>query len=145
MPAVPPVIPVTAPVVAFTVAMVVAPLVHVPPTGALASVTELVGHSVRVPVTGEIAFTVAVTTLWQPVGKIYEMSAVPPAVPTGVITPLADPMFATLVLPLAHVPPTVALARVVVLLAQREAAPVMIPGSGFIDTIAVVKQPPGRV
>ena len=62
IPEVPPVTPVTAPEVAFTVATEVVPLVHAPPAGALDSVTLDDGHTVNVPVTGEMAFTFTVVT-----------------------------------------------------------------------------------
>ena len=65
--------------------------------------------------------------------------------PAGVTTPDEEPMLATLVLPLTHVPPVVASASVVVALAQTVVVPVMIAGNGLMEITAVVKQPPGRV
>ena len=73
------------------------------------------------------------------------MGADPPAVPTGVTTPDEEPMLATLVLPLTHVPPVVASARVVVAFAQTVVVPVITEGNGLMEITAVVKQPPGRV
>lgn len=59
--------------------------------------------------------------------------------------PDVEPIFATLVLPLCHVPPLVALASVVVALAQTVVEPVIMDGNGFMVIMAVTKQPPGRV
>jgi hypothetical protein len=86
--------------------------------------------------------TFTVVTLWQPVLKIYEIGADPPETPAGVTMPLDEPIFATLVLPLTHVPPLVTQLNVVVPLAHIVVVPVIKDGNGFTVTIAVTKQPP---
>jgi hypothetical protein len=45
-------------------------LVHVPDAGAEDNVVLLPVHTVRIPVTGDIGFTVTVVVRWQPVGNV---------------------------------------------------------------------------
>ena len=70
------------------------------------------------------------------------MLAVPALTP--VTNPVLEPIVAMPVLPLLHVPPVVALARVDVVPAHIAVAPVIAAGSGFTVIIVVVIQPVGR-
>jgi hypothetical protein len=98
-----------------------------------------------VPDTGEIALTLTVVSLWQPVLNTYEMGDEPLPTPTAVTIPLVEPTVATLVFPLTHVPPAVTQLRVVVAFAQKVVVPVINVGNGFTVTVVVAKQPPGNV
>ena len=69
------------------------------------------------------------------------MIAVPPDIP--VTTPVAEPAVA-LVLPLLHVPPTVASIKVTVDPAHIADTPVIAEGTGFTVMVVEVVQPVGN-
>ena len=69
----------------------------------------------------------------------------PPGPGLPVSNPVAEPMVATDVLLLLHVPPVVASINVVVAPAQIVVAPVIAPGSGFTVIVVVVGQPTTEV
>jgi hypothetical protein len=56
-------------------------------------------------------------------------------------TPLSEPIVATAVLLLLHVPPVVVLLNVVVLPTHTAVMPVIAPGSGLTVIMVEVKQP----
>jgi len=59
----------------------------------------------------------------------------------AVTSPDEDPTVATAGLALLHVPPVVVVVSVVVCPAQSRNTPLIPPGNGLIDTIAMVLQP----
>ena len=63
---------------------------------------------------------------------------------TPVTVPEVEPIVATPVVPLVHVPPPVPV-KVVVALWQTDSVPVIAPGLGFIKTLVVAKHPVGRI
>jgi hypothetical protein len=67
------------------------------------------------------------------------MTDVPAATP--VTTPDAEPMVATLVVPLVQVPPDVALVNVLVLPTHTDSEPLIAPGNALTVTILVAAQP----
>jgi hypothetical protein len=98
--------PVTIPLVASTVAIDILLLLQVPVEVASLSVIVDPGHTDEAPVIAAgRGFTVAMAVATQPVGKVYDMVAVPSVRP--VTTPLPEPMAATEPLSLDHVPPPV--------------------------------------
>lgn len=136
----PAVTPVTTPLLLPIVATPVAPLVHTPPLVPSVSVVVAPAHNVVVPViaTG-LAFIVVVTIVKQPVGKVYDITAVPAATP--VTTPVEMPTVATPVLPLVHMPPPVVLVSVVAPPTQARAVPLIEAGLPLIVAIVVARQP----
>src|SRR5437763_776971 len=117
MTAVPASTPVTTPLDDPIVATAVVLLIHVPP--AIASV-KLVVDPVQTSSEPAIAagngFTVKTAVALQPVESVYAIVDVPASKP--VATPLDDPIVATVVVPLVHVPPAVASVKLVVNPAQ---------------------------
>lgn len=85
-------------------------LLHVPPGVVLLSVVVL--QNEVTPVIGASGFTVSVTDATHPVITVYCIVVVP--FDTPVTNPVTGSMVATVVLLLLHVPPVVALDRVVV-------------------------------
>lgn len=69
--------------------------------------------------------------------------AVPGATPVTI--PDADPTVAIAVLPLVHVPPTIASVRLVVVPIQRLVDPLILTGAGLTVMVIVVSQPVGKV
>ena len=63
---------------------------------------------------------------------------------TPVSTPVSDPIVATAVLELIHVPPLVASLSVVVAPIQAVVVPVIDDGGGFMVNTVVAKQPVGN-
>jgi len=61
---------------------------------------------------------------------------------TPLTTPVVEPMVATEVLVLLHVPPDVPSVNVVVLPAQTEVVPEIVAGTAFTVTTAIARQPP---
>jgi hypothetical protein len=131
----PPTIPVEEPTVALAVVL----LVHVPPVVELKSVVVPPAHTLSVPpIAAGRGFTVIDVVLWQPVGRLYVIVAVP--VVTPVTVPVADPT-ATLLLPL-HVPPGVLFVKVTCDPTHTLVLPPAIPaGKGFTVNVAVLKHP----
>jgi hypothetical protein len=122
----------TAAVVAVVVPMwatVVSLLVHVPPPVVQLRVVAPPAHRVSVPAIAEGGvLTVTIAVLRQPVGAVYDTTAVPAVTP--VIIPAAEST-ATLVERELHVPPDVALLSVVVPPMQTDSVPVIVGGSEF--------------
>jgi hypothetical protein len=139
MVAVPVVIPLTTPLV-LTVATLVLALLHTCPDVVEESVVLLPAQTVCVPV---IAAGVLVTdvakVLWQPVESVYDMVVRPPM--TALLIPVAEPIVATAVLLLAHVPPAGVAEYVVVAPEHTEAEPLIAEGVVFTVTTLVAKQP----
>lgn len=128
--------PVPAPIVATEVAL----LLHVPPVLVLLSVVVAVAHTCVAPVIAAgVAFTVASAVRIQPPGNMYVIIALPAVTP--VTTPKLASTVAIDVLPLVHVPPVVALARVVVNPSHTCKPPVITAGSGFTVATSVRIQP----
>ena len=82
-------------------------------------------------------FTVAVTE--QPAALIYVIVAAPGEMP--LTTPVPEPIVAMAGLLLLHVPPVVALLRVVVKPGQTLVVPVIAVGNGFTVNVTVFRQP----
>ena len=100
---VPPLTPVTIPDEDPTIATPVAPLVHVPPVGVPDNDDELLpAHIIEVPVREGDALTVTVTPTGVP-HPVVKLIIVVPA-DTPVTTPVEEPIVATAVLLLVHVP-----------------------------------------
>jgi hypothetical protein len=91
------------------------------------------------PIASGKGLTVTVVVVIQPVVRVYVIVAVPGVMP--VTTLLTEPIVATAVLPLVHVPPVVALASVVVSPTHTAVPPVIAAGSGLIVTIFEIMQP----
>lgn len=134
------------PVLEPILATLVVPEDHVPPVGALVSVGDekpgVPKHNVSVPDIGDIGSTFTVVILRQPVGSVYVISVLPLAVVTGATMPEDEPIVATVVVPLAQVPPATVLLSVMLLLAHTLGPPVMAPGKLLTVTTAVALQPP---
>ncbi len=121
-------------------------LLHVPPVVVLVSVVPVPIHVVSVPpIAAGSAFTVttvvAVPAQPNPLVTVYVITVVPADTP--VTTPVA-PTVATPALLLLHVPPVVALARVVVPFEHIVVPPVIAAtvGSGFtVITLVAVAVP----
>lgn len=121
--------PVTTPVV-LTVASPVLLLLHVPPPGVEANVVARPAHTLGVPVMVEgVATTVNTAVVEQPVPNVYVIVALPVA--PAVTTPVAEPMPATEVALLVHVPPGVASVNPVELPEQSVSEPAMAAGKGL--------------
>ena len=100
-------------------------------------------HTFVVPViTAGKGLTVTVVVTKHPVGKVYDITEVPPDTP--VTTPTAL-IVATAGVALLHVPPAVASARVVVEAWHTVVVPVITAGNGLTVTVVVTKQPVGKV
>jgi hypothetical protein len=135
-------IPVTTPVTELAEMIEVLPLDHVPPVVALESVTELPLAKISTPLIDDTPLnTLKVVVREQPVESVYIILVVPRS--CVVATP-DDAIVATDVLELDHVPPAVALAKVIVLPRHMLfAANVMDAGSGFAVITLVTKHPVG--
>jgi hypothetical protein len=135
--AVPAETPVTIPVVAPTVALAL-PVLQVPPPASF-RVVVVPGHTTSDPVIAPgSGFTVTTAVIEHPVGAVYVIVVVPAS------TPVAMPLgltVATLPVLLAHVPPAVASASVVVRPAHTVIVPVMVAGNGLTVITVVVMQP----
>lgn len=92
-------------------------------------------------ITAGEAFTVATVLTVQPLGKVYTIVVVP--APSALKAPVVEPIVATAVVLLVHVPPVVALVKVVVTPSHTciGEPPLMAAGRLFTDTIRVVVQP----
>lgn len=71
------------------------------------------------------------------------MAVVPVVRP--VIAPVADPIVATEVVALAHVPPVVASVSVMLAPTHKADGPLIAAGNGFTVTVVFLKHPPGAV
>jgi hypothetical protein len=113
-------------------------LVHMPPPASV-SVTVVPTQRVLGPDMADgadITFIVDVVT--QPAGVVYVITLLPG--PIAVTRPDPDPMVATAVLLLVHVPPLVALVSVVVDPEHSEVSP-PIANSGLTVTVCVTRHP----
>jgi hypothetical protein len=143
MVAVPDEIPLTIPVLP-TVAIAVLLLLHVPPVVVLAKVVEAPAHAPAFPVIAlGKTFTVTIFVTLHPVVSIYVIVAVPATRPFT--TPVDEPIVATVVLLLDHIPPSVVLLKLVVSPIQTLAVPDIAEGCGFTVTTVFLKQPVGNV
>jgi hypothetical protein len=121
--------------VAPTVALVLL-LLQVPPAVADDSEVVLPAHSVDVPVIeAGTALTDISLLVLQPVPSVYTIVAVPVVIP--VTFPVAASI-AAVVARLLHAPPVVADSSVVELPSQTWAAPVIVAGAVFTDTVCVL-------
>ena len=117
-------------------------LLHAPPAVTSDKLTVEPTHTVVEPfITPGIAFTVTFNIVKQPVGRVYEIIAVPAAKP--VTSPEAS-TFACRLLP-PQVPPVAVSPRLNVDPAHIGALPVMPAGKLLIVRTAVVRQPLGNV
>ena len=127
----------------FTVAIDVLLLLQLPPGVASASVVVYPLHILGVPVIAESAFTVIGNVDPQPVGRVYVIITVPAAPP--VTTPVDDPMDATDVELLPHVPPPGEQLNVADKLPHMVLGPLMAPGCGLTVIVDVAIQPDDNV
>lgn len=119
-------------------------LLHAPNGVGLLNVVVCPTHTVGVPVIGEgIGFTDNTVVLIQPAADVYVIIEVPGPTPTA--TPVVEPIVATDVVPLLHVPPTVEVLNVVDAPWQILVVPVMAAGNGITVNVFVVKQLLGSV
>ncbi len=128
--------PVTSPLVLLTVARAVLLLLHKPPVGLEASVIIAPVQTVPAPVIAVgavLTFTVVVTE--QVVGKVYVITVLPIVNPFT--TPVDEPIVATAILLLLHVPPLGPVANVVELPAHTVVAPLIGAGNGLMLIVAL--------
>jgi len=125
-----------------TVAIVVLLLLHVPPPVRSPNGVVFPEHTDSVPVIlcGP-GFTVTVAVVAQPAVDVYVMIALPPGFAPPVKDPEVDPMVATVVLLLLHVPPDNGSPNGVVDPAHSDKVPVIAPGVGFTVTTVFIVQP----
>jgi len=81
--------------------------------------------------------------LAQPVANVYVIGAVPGDTPNT--TPVDEPIVATPVAPLVHVPPPGEENKVVLCPVHILERPVIADGSGSTVTVTLTKHPPGAV
>ncbi len=115
------------------------PLAHVPPPTVLNNAAIPPTQAVVVPVMGAFGFTVTVAYAGHPAVLVYVMLDVPPAIPVTI--PVDAPTVAIVVLPLVHVPPGVALLRLVVLPWQTVFTPVIAGGDARTENVIVLVHP----
>jgi len=111
-------------------------LVHVPPDVASLKVIDEPGQTCVDPViTAGNGFTVTTVLTWHPVDvKVKVMGAVPDEEP--VVTPVEEPIDATLLFPLTHVPAPDASVSVIDELTQKG---VLLPGmAGGGETVTIL-------
>jgi hypothetical protein len=122
------------------VATEVSPLDHEPPELALVSVVLNPTHIFAIPpIMAGLLLTVITAVVLQPVGSVYVIVDVPPAMP--VTTPVEELMLAAVGLPLSHVPPDEVLFKLEVPPMQTVMLPVIAAGSALIVTTAPCAQP----
>jgi hypothetical protein len=114
-------------------------LLQIPPPVALPNVEVCPKHTFSEPVIALKGLTVTFAVVKQPVPIVYDMVTIPGVTPDTI--PEAEPTLPMTSFPLLHVPPVVALNKVVVSPWQTLAMPVMFAGSGFTVTILVAIQP----
>ncbi len=116
---------------------------HVPPEVEFDKVAEPPTHNSKVPVLAEgAALTVIIAVRRQPEASEYVTTDVPGAI--AVITPV-EPMVATDVVPLLHVPPDVAEVTVTDPPGQRLTIPEIAAGNGPAVITVPLPQPVGIV
>lgn len=133
---VPAVTPVTSPLVLFTVARAALLLLHNPPVGLVASIVMACVQTVPAPVIAVgavLTFTVVVTE--QVEGNVYVITVLPIVSPFT--TPVDEPIVATPILLLLHVPPLGPVANVVELPAHTVVAPEIGAGNGLTLIVAL--------
>ncbi len=109
---------------------------HVPPVVVLASVDVEPSQALNVPVIDAgLAFTVVDSLREQPVGSVYVMLLAPADAPVSI--PDVEPIVATLVVPLNHVPPAGVVDSVVVMPTQMAEEAVNTAGVGLTVNVAV--------
>jgi hypothetical protein len=124
---VPPDTPVTTPDATTTVATDGVLLLHVPPALELLKVMDDAWQNTTLPVIAAgNGLTVTIPVMMQPVGAVYVTAVIPTA--TADIIPDDEPIVAIAVLPLAHVPPAMALVKVAVVPRHSDDEPPMAGG-----------------
>ena len=122
--------PVATPVDALMVAIPVLLLLQVPPAVALVRVVVVAGHALSVPpIPGGAELILTIVVALQPEADEKLIVEVPAATP--VTMPEEEPMVATEVLLLVHVPPLVASVSVVVWPVHTLVVPAIAAGVGF--------------
>jgi len=142
--AVPAVPPVTVPVAEPTVATEGDPELHTPPPELVRLMEEPVQTVVGPEIADGLGFTVTGATTKQPVERVYVIRVTPGVTP--VMVPDADPMVATDVLPLVHVPPGTAFVSVSefptqIVIPIVPGTPIIGPGLGLTVTVYTSKHP----
>ena len=139
MAVLPPEYPVTIPVDEPTSAMDGLLLLHVPPDVASLSVVVRPWHISLMPVIAAgKGYTVSMVVIIHPVGKVYVTVEVPAERPVAM--PVPEPIVATDVLLLAHVPPPGS-NKVVVAPIQIPVTPVITEGSGLTVIVLYAEHP----
>jgi hypothetical protein len=138
---VPEAIPETTPVADPIVAIPVLELLHVPPAGVLLRVVVCPIQEERLPVGAEgSGLTLMLVVTLHPLGRVYEINAVPLALP--VTTPPVAVTSATVVLLLLHTPPAEVLESVTFSATHNATfPPVMAAGRGLTVMLFVLMQP----
>lgn len=136
--------PVTSPVELPTLATDVFELDQVPPEVDEESVVVVPTHTTAVPdIAAGSELTVSVVMRLQPVAMVYVIVEVPED--TALAMPDDEPIVATDVVPLVHVPPAGVLVSDVALPSQTVKEPVIEVGNGLTVIVVVVRQPVGSV
>lgn len=136
---VPVAMPPTTPLPAPTVPTVGSAELHVPPGDGSVSVMVDPRHTFVGPlIAAGDDETVTVVVVAHP-PTVYVMVAVPNAMPLS--NPLVEPIVATAVLLLAHIPPGIAFVSVVLSPAHIRSTPEIGPGTRLTVTTAMVAQP----
>jgi len=119
-------------------------LVHIPPVEASEKVVVDVWQTELAPVIGAGEFvTTADDVIKHPVDNIYVIVTGPPDIPD--IIPVDDPTAIIAELELVHVPPKVALLKVLVVLMYRLVDPEITAGDELTVIVVVVEQPEASV
>ena len=141
--ATPAVSPLTRPVVNPTAAVVMALLLQLPPAVGSVRLTVDPIHTADAPLIAPgCGLTLMPLVAVQPVPNEYVIVAVPGLTP--VTSPVAELMAAIAVLLLLHVPPAVALVKVVVVPAHSPDTPLMAEGTATTVIVFVTVQPVPR-
>jgi hypothetical protein len=128
----------------LTVATEVFELDQVPPVVDEERVVVVPTQVTAVPeIAAGSGFTVSVAVRVQPVPMVYVTIELPED--TAVAMPDDEPIVATEVVPLTHVPPAGVLVSVAELPSQIDKDPDMVEGNGFTVIVVVVRQPVGSV
>ena len=143
MVVVPAPIPVTVPVDEPIVAIKSSPDDQIPPPEPESVEVEPIQACVVPEIEPGTALTVTCAVAIQPVARVYVIVELPADTPVNV--PLVEPIVATAMLPLVHVPPKGVALNVVVDPAHTTAVPVIGPGVVFTVTSFVAKHPPESV
>ena len=136
--------PVTTPVEEPTVAIVDVLLVHVPLLVTSLKPVVKPAQTVAVPAIADgTGLTVTTFVDLQPVRRVYVIVDVPEAAP--VTTPVEEPIVATVVVLLAHVPPALTSLKPVVKPVQTVAVPDIADGTGLTVATFIAIHPVARV